>query len=211
MNSDSEFPNRDYPKTMKLRDGRAVQIRPLEQDDYDKLLTFFQDLPEEDCLFLRNDVKDPDLIRKWTTDFNFDRVVPLIVEEDGEIVADGTLHVASHGWMRHVGDIRLVTARTHRHIGLGGLTTRELVAIAEERNLEKLQAHVIEDDIGSVKMFERLGFSKAAVLKGMVKDQRGRMRNLAVMVNDVTSLSRIMEDWIQESMLPSFRIPGDGT
>ena len=119
------------------RQCRTALLRPLEQDDYDRLLAFFHALPEEDCLFLRHDVRDPNLIRKWTTNFDFDRVLPLVAEEDGLIVADGTLHVSPHGWTRHVGQIRLVTARTHRHAGLGALIARELVALAEERGLDK--------------------------------------------------------------------------
>ena len=155
----------DYPKTVKLKDGRAVMLRPLASGDFHKLYAFFEALPDEDRLFLRHNVRDPELIRKWTAEIDLERVIPLVAEDGDAIVADGTLHMATHGWMRHTGLIRLVIARTHRHVGLGALTARELVSLAEQHGLEKLQAHVIEDDLGSVKMFQRLGFEKAATLK----------------------------------------------
>jgi len=201
---------RDYPKTVKLRDGRAVVLRPLANGDFEKLHAFFQELTDEDRLFFRNDVKDPNLIHRWTENIDFDRVIPLVAEDGNRIVADGTLHFRTHGWMQHVGLIGLVVARSHRRSGLGTLTGRELVALAEERNLERVQAFVIEDDLGTVKMFETVGFNKAAVVKDMVKDQKGSRRNLAIMCNDVANVSRAMEDWIHDSMLPAFRVPGAG-
>jgi L-amino acid N-acyltransferase YncA len=200
----------DYPKEVTLRDGRTIRLRPLDKGDFDSLYDFFQELSDEDRLFLRNNVKDPNLIRRWTEKIDFERVIPLVAEDGGRIVADGTLHFRTHGWMQHVGLIGLVVARSHRRSGLGTLTARELVGLAEQRSLERVQAFVIEDDLGTVKMFETVGFNKAAVVKNMVKDQRGNKRNLAIMCNDVANLSRAMEDWIHDSMLPAFRVPGAG-
>jgi RimJ/RimL family protein N-acetyltransferase len=199
-----------YPKTVPLKDGQTVQLRPLARGDYDALHAFFAELPEEDRLFLRHDVRSPDLVRKWVTEPDLTRVTPIVALDGTQIVADGTLHICDHGWMYHVGQIRLVTARSHRHRGLGTVVARELVSLAAERGLEKLQAHVIEDNIGSVKMFERIGFCMAAVLPGLVKDIHGRNRNLAIMINDVSNLGQIIEDWIQDSMIPAYRVPGAG-
>lgn len=199
-----------YPKEATLKDGRVVTIRPLANSDFDKLYEFFQALPEEDRLFLRHDVTDPEVVGKWVEQINFDRAIPLVIEDKDKIVADGTLHLDSHGWARHVGHIRLVTARTHRHVGLGTLIARELAELAAKRDLEKLQSQVIEDNVGSVKLFEKLGFKVVAVLKDLVKDQKGNKRNLAIMINDVADLERIIENWIQDSMIPAFRVPDDG-
>lgn len=202
--------NDRYPKKSTLKDGREVVIRPLTNADFDKLYGFFEALPEEDRLFLRHNVADRDTVAAWVAHIDFERVIPLVAEDADRIVADGTLHLAPHGWSQHVGQIRLVTARTHRRVGLGTLLTRELVALAETHGLEKLQIHIIEDDVGSVKTCEKLGFVTAAVLKDWVKDQRGQKRNLAIMVNDVVDLTRIMEKWILESMQAGYRVPPDG-
>jgi len=199
-----------YPKTVKLKDHRSVVIRPLAQDDFDRLHASFLALPEEDRIFLRHDVRDPELVREWTRNLDFERCIPLMALDGNEIVGNGRLYMMTHGWMQHVGLIRLITAGTHRHAGLGALILRELVALAEERNLEKLQAQVIEDSVAAIKLCQAVGFETAAILKDMVKDQTGRKRNLAIMVSDVANLSRIMEDWIHDSMQPAYRVPGAG-
>ena len=200
----------EYPKEVALKDGTKVAIRTLVPDDFGRLLAFFEALPEEDRVFLRHDVRDPEVIRKWTRDLDLERVIPIVAIDGDELVGNGSLHFMPHECMRHVGHIRLVPARSRRNKGLGALLARELVALAEERDIERLQAHVIEDNVGAVKMFEALGFTKEAVLKGMIKDRSWKVRDLAVMVNDVANLTSIMEEWIQESMLPGYRAPGDG-
>ena len=200
----------EYPKSVSLKDGRSVDLRPLASEDFTRLHEFFVALPEEDRIFLRHDVTDPEVVRKWTDGLDLDRVFPLVAVDGEKIVADGTLHTSAHGWTRHVGQLRLVTARSHRHQGLGALIARELVEVARERNLEKLQAQVIEDDAGALRMLDAVGFKQVAVLKDTVKDTKGEVRNMLVMQNDVADLSRIMEDWIQDSMIPAFRVPGAG-
>ena len=199
-----------YPKTVELKGGERVVFRPVSRDDFEQLLDFLTSLPEGDRLFFRHDVRDPEVVRKWTEDMDFDRLITLVAMDDGSIVGTGRLYVMPHGWMRHVGHVRLITAPKYRRKGMGGLLTRELVTIAADRNLEKLQAHVIEDAVGAVKMFERIGFRKVAVLDDMVKDQSGRTRNLAIMVNNVSNLTQILEDWIEDAMIPAYRVPGGG-
>jgi len=199
-----------YPKTLRLKDGGEVIVRVLARGDFERLLSFFQALPDEDRVFLRHDVRNPGVVRRFTEEQVLDRVVPLVALDGDELIASGSLHIMPHECMRHVGHIRLVTARSRRGQGLGGLLARELVALAEERNLEKLQAHVIKDNDGAVRMFEKLGFKTEAVLTGMIKDRTWRSRDLAIMVNDVSNLTQIMETWIQESMLAGYRVPGDG-
>ncbi|HVP11650.1 MAG TPA: hypothetical protein VMV94_10740, partial [Phycisphaerae bacterium] len=61
----------------------------------------------------------------------------------------------------------------------------------------------------SVKMLQRLGFKVAAVLKDLVKDQAGKKHNLAIMMNDVADLGRILEDWIEDSMISGYRVTED--
>jgi len=194
-----------FPKQVTLKDGRKITIRLLQQGDFDKLLAFFKALPEQDRRFLQHNVTDPAVVRKWTEKLDFTHTIPLVAEDHNQIVADGTLHLSPHGWAEHVGQIRIVIAPDYRHLGLGTVIARELVMLAEERDIEKLYANVIEDDAVSVKMLQRLGFKTAAVLKDLVKDQTGKKRNMAIMMNDVSEVGKILEDWIQDSMIPEFR------
>jgi hypothetical protein len=68
--------NHAHPKNVRLRHGREVVLRPLARDDFGRLYSFFQAIPEEDRLYLAHDMSDPGLIRKWTDELDFERVIP---------------------------------------------------------------------------------------------------------------------------------------
>jgi len=199
-----------YPKELKLKDGRSITARLLDQGDLDRLRNFFHALPQEERAFFRHDVLDPELLRKWTTEIDLDHVVPLVAEADGALAALATLHFSRRGWLRHVGHLRLVIGFAHRRAGLGTLMTRELVGIAHHRDLEKVRVELTTDNAPLIEMLRKLGFDTAAVFKGIAKDIRGDTHDLAVMINDISNLSRLMEDWIVDSMIPAFRVPGGG-
>jgi RimJ/RimL family protein N-acetyltransferase len=199
-----------YPKKVWLKNGQSVSIRPLDREDFGRLYDFLKDLSEEDRLFLRHDVRDPDVVCRWMEELERKTIIPLLALDDDTIIGSGRIHLMKHSWMQHVGHMRLIISKPYRRQGLGGLFARELVGLAEERGLQKLQAHVIEDNQDAVRMFAAIGFRTEAVLKDMVRDQRDRPHNLAIMVNDVTSLSQTLDDWIQDSMVPAYRVPGMG-
>ena len=87
---------------------------------------------------------------------------------------------------------------------------RELVWLASERQLERLLAYTTDDNIGAIKMFTSLGFQKAAVLNSMVKDRSSNTHDLAIMINEVDELDRILEEWVLFSTQPGYRAPGAG-
>lgn len=199
-----------YPVTVTLKDDREVVIRLLQPDDRESLYQFFRSLPEEDRIFFRHDVTDPEIARKWTEEIDLTLAVPLVALDGDEIIGDATLHLDRDGWMQHVGSIRIATATTHRSGGLGTFMTCELVKIAESKGLEKLRANLIENDEGSVKMLQAAGFEINTVLNELARDRQGRTCNVTVMVNYVANLSRIIEDWMHDAVIPAYRVPGGG-
>lgn len=172
-----------YPKQVGLRDGRAVSVRPLADDDADALLKFFIRLPGEDRYFLKDDVTSPKVIEKWTAQRDFDRALPLVACADGEIVADATLVRSRHGANRNVAKIRVVVAPDYRYQGLGTALLRDLCDIAADAELEKVTAELVagvQDD--AIAATERLGFIKAATIHELLRDEQGHPHDLVVMV-----------------------------
>ena len=94
--------NEEYPKKITLPDGLSLSLRPMTRDDQYALYSFFISLGGEDRRFLRNDVTYRKLIEKWARNLNYDRVLPILAEYEGRIVASATLHYQTFGWGRHV-------------------------------------------------------------------------------------------------------------
>jgi RimJ/RimL family protein N-acetyltransferase len=182
-----------YPKKVYLKGGTLVTIRPLEPKDEVKLKEFFLSLPEEDRLFLREDVTKPEVVENFIRNLNYDVVFPLVAEYEDRIVGDATLHMSPYGWSRHVGQIRMVVARDFQKKGLGGHFARLLVQHAMNIGLDKLMAEVVENQTGARKAFEKLGFVVEAKLKGHVKDIHGMKRDLLILSNDCSHIWESME------------------
>ena len=182
-----------FPVHHTLRDGTIVAIRLTEVSDEPALLKFFRSLSEQDRLYLREDVRKEEFIRRFLTRIDGEAVVSLLAEHERQVVGEGTLYSESHGWMRHVGQIRLVVARSFQKKGLGTELARELVRIATGKGLDKMIALIADGQEGAKRAFEKLGFRQEAVLKKHVKDLHGRSRDLIILSNDVTHLWEALE------------------
>lgn len=171
-----------YSKTGKLEDGTQVVLRPLLKEDEKALLEYFQGLPQEDRLCLKEDVTDPKVIENWVYEMNYDNVFPLIAAHHGRIVGDATLHFNPIGWTRHQGEVRLTTDPRYRVRGLGTLLLQNLIDVATQLGLEQLSAEIPPVLDKAFYLFEKLGFEKVAVLEGFVKDRAGAESDLVLMV-----------------------------
>ncbi len=176
---------REYPKEVKLKDGSAIVLKPFEKKDKDALLAFFQKLPEEDRLFLKDNVTDPAVVERWATELNYEKVFPILAWKGNEVVADATLHKNLGGWMKHVGTIRMVVGREFQRSGVGSILANELFLHALKSGLEKIVAEMMETQPGARKVFEKLGFKLEATFHGHVRDQIGVRHDLLVFTKDL--------------------------
>lgn len=181
------------PAHHTLKDGTPVTIRLAGKDDGKVLLDFFRSLPEEDRLYLRDDVTKQEYMDRFIKSIDCDSVFSIVAEVKGKVVGEATLYRTSHGWMSHVGEIRLVVERAQQQKGLGTELAREIVRIAVNRGLDKMIFQMADGQVGARKAFEKLGFKQEAVLKRHVKDIRGRYGDLIIMSNDVSHLWEALE------------------
>lgn len=179
---------KDYPKSIKLKDGTEITIRPMERGDVDDLFGLFERVPKEDKLFLKEDVTDRRVIEGWARDLDYSRVLPLVALESGTIVADATLHRRPQGWTSHVGKVRVVVDRVFREKGLASRLVQELINISENAGLEKIVVEVMDTQETAKKAFERLGFKEEAKLSNYVKDLSGKRHDIAILVHEITPM-----------------------
>ena len=180
-----------YPKKIILPDGFSLILRPMTRDDQYALYKFFIHLPPEDRRFLRNDVTDRKLIEKWARNINFDRVLPILAEYDGNIVANATLHYQTFGWGRHVAEVRVTIAPEFQGRKLGKTLLEEITHLASHGKVEKLLARIVATREGVIQAFENAGFSRLTVLKNYVKDLHSRQyADIALLVKELPEETR---------------------
>ncbi len=182
-----------FPSTITLHDGPAVTVRLMTVADSAAMLAFFQGLPEEDRMFLRNDVTKPEVVDRFVRDVDHELVIGLVAEVSGRIVASATLQREHYGWAAHVGEMRLVVAHDFQRKGLGVLLVRMLVKAAASSGLDLILVRIMDGEFVAMHMIERLGFVHEAVLRNHVRDILGRRRDLHIYTNDVSHIWESME------------------
>jgi L-amino acid N-acyltransferase YncA len=187
MNHDplSAYLRSAYPKTVALRDGMTIAIRPLLADDREEICKFFERVPEEDRAFLKEDVINRDEIETWLDGIVPDNETVMIAEGADRILGTAALFHEAHGWARHVGEIRIVADPATRRQGLGHVLAETIFALAVRLGLEKIVAQMMTDQQGAIRVFELLGFHHEATLRNHVKDRYGHKHDLLIMANDL--------------------------
>lgn len=176
----------EYPKDGTLDDGTHYTVRLLTPDDVSALHTFFQSIPREDRLFLRDDVSDKSVIEDWCQHMDLEMVVPIVAEVDGRIVGEATLHRERRGWMSHVGKIRLVIHPDFRRHGLARTMLHELIEVAlHTGSIQQLNSECMDTQKSAIRMCETAGFAKRAVLPDQVRDLAGDLHDLVILSYDL--------------------------
>jgi len=186
-----------YPKTVRLRDGAEVLLRPLEAGDLESSHRFFLSLPQEDRRFLRIDVTDIANVRLRMEPS--DEVDPwrLVAFADGTIVAEASLHQPRYGWMRHTAELRCIVARDFQARGLGSVLFAEAYQEATRRHIEKLYGIVPSDQPAALRISERLGFRAELTLPDHLRTPEGELKDLVVMTVNLRDLWHRVEDLMQ--------------
>ena len=188
----------DYPKEVILKNGEEVTLDLMVKEDERKLHEFFLRLPEEDRLCLKSNVVDPNVIKSWAQNMNYDHIVPILSKKGDRIVGDATLHRRTIDPPQNVGEIRIVTDRDFRRVGLGTRLAKEIYYLALNKKMNKLIAEIAADQKNVRKTFQHLGFEEEKILEKQVVDLHGNKHDLVVMTQDVDALWKKIKDLIDK-------------
>jgi GNAT superfamily N-acetyltransferase len=159
-----------YPRPVELADGTKVTLRALLPSDASRLVRLFADIPHEELRNLHDDVSNPTVVRRWCQNINYDRVLPIVAEHEGRLVADATLHRRPIGPTRQIGRFRAYVREEYRRRGLGTALLQELMTVGRALGLQQLAVELYEDqkvlknallrsgfrEIGRIPVYERV-------------------------------------------------------
>ena len=179
----SVLPNAEsYPKTIMLRDGAQVKLRPLQEVDKIRLLEFFKHVPEEDRFYLKENVTAPEVIQEWTGNIDFDRIIPIVGLVNERIIADATLHRSRAMARHHLGELSVVVDPAYREVGLGRRLIREMLDIAADVGLHCVAFELVAGrETAAINAASSVGFKEVATLPGRIKDFWGNYQDLVLL------------------------------
>ncbi|MFH1760664.1 MAG: GNAT family N-acetyltransferase [bacterium] len=178
-----------YPKKVRIKDGKEVILRPMEKGDARVLIRFFQRIDENDRIYLRHDVTKKEVIEEWCNNINYERVLPIMALNGGEVIGNSSLHRhGRHNWQEHVGQMRMVVSKEYRRRGLGIILAKEIFFLAFHTQLEILVADMASEQETAIHFFTSLGFRQEAVLKNHIKDINDCKQDLMILTQSVDAL-----------------------
>ncbi|MDB6015867.1 MAG: GCN5-related N-acetyltransferase [Pedosphaera sp.] len=171
-----------FPKEIRLKDGLRCRCRPLRKDDENAFHEFFMAVPSPERMFIKHRVTEPEVIRDWCRNIDLGRNLPLLaLAADGQILGSATLHQQLGGWKRHIGRVSVLVHPEFRGRGLAKTLINEIVEIARNIGLEKVEAEFIGEQEAAIKMFALLGFSNLLRLEDYVKDMQAISHDYVLM------------------------------
>jgi len=172
MSYSIEFELQEFPKTVKLKDGKKAILRPLVKTDEKDYHELFLEIPERERMFIKHRVTDIKVIRNWCRKIDYGHNLPIVATIGGKIVGNATLHQQLGGWKRHVGRVSVLVHPMFRGRGLARKLIAEMAELARQAGLEKIEAEFIGEQEAAVHMFAMLGFSQLMRLDDYVKDMQ---------------------------------------
>jgi ribosomal protein S18 acetylase RimI-like enzyme len=181
MSFNIELELQRFPKVVQLKDGTKATLRPLRRDDEKEFHGLFLSIPEPERMFIKHRVAEIETIRNWCRNIDYGRNLPLVGLIGGKIAGDATLHQQLGGWKRHVGRVSVLVHPEFRGRGLARALISEIVEIARQGGLEKVEAEFIGEQAAAIKMFALLGFSQLLRLENYVKDMQATRHDYILM------------------------------
>ena len=168
------------PRTIALRDGRNVTIRSLEEHDREALLAFGRSLPQDDWLYLRHDLQNPETVARLASAYAAENWRQIVAVADGMVVGYGNVRRLP-GWSDHVGDIHLSVSVGWRRSGVGTALARAIIDAAQDLGVAKVIVEVMEEQGAGRAIFERLGFAVEGVLRRHMRAHDGQPHTLLIL------------------------------
>ena len=185
MSFSIELELQNFPKHIKLKDGKKAALRVLHANDEREFHQLFLDIPERERMFIKHRVQDLKVIHDWCKNIDVGRNLPLLGVVDHKIVGVATLHQQLGGWKRHIGRVSVLVHPEFRGRGLATQLVAETLDIARRAGLERVEAEFIGEQEAAVKMFAMLGFNQLARLEDYVKDMQAIAHDYVLMGLDL--------------------------
>ena len=174
-----------FPKEIKLKEGFKCKARPLRRDDEKSFHEFFLSVPEQERMFIKHRVTEPEVIRDWCKNIDLGRNLPLLALTEGSVIGSATLHQQLGGWKRHIGRVSVLVHPKYRNRGIAKSLVTEIIDLARQGGLEKVEAEFIGEQEGAMKVFAMLGFSNLLRLESYVKDMQAISHDYVLMGLDL--------------------------
>jgi putative acetyltransferase len=170
---------KDWEKTIVLKNGVEVFLRPELATDTETLWDMFSTLSEAS---LRNLVLPftRERVQGWTSNIDYSKTLPILAQVGEErkqrIVGSASLSFNTAETFQHKAELGITVHDDYQNLGLGTELLRHLLEIARKKGLRKIFLLVNTDNERAIHLYKKVGFQIEAKL---VKEhcQNGQLKD----------------------------------
>jgi GNAT superfamily N-acetyltransferase len=168
--------------------GEPISLRLMGPDDREAVLTFAQELPAHDLLFLPRDISQPKVLDAWVREIERGAMTTVLAVSEGIVIGCATIVTEPLSWSPHVAELRIVVLPSARGRGLGRFLAQDAFALAIPLGIEKFTVQMTADQVGAISVFETMGYHAEALLRDHVRDRDGIKHDIVVLSHDVAKV-----------------------
>jgi acetyltransferase len=158
----SPYPEK-YVSLWKMRDGRAVILRPIKPEDEPLWLEMFHDFSEESIRFrlfevIKEPIEHAFSVRYCNIDYDRELAIVAELEEKGSKKMAGVVRLLIDP-DRKSGEIAFIVADPWQGMGLGSKMTDYMIEICKDKRIETLYAVMLPENHRAIKLLKDMGFT----------------------------------------------------
>ena len=162
----------------KMKDGRVVTVRSYKSDDFEAMVSMFQQL-SKGALHFGLPPYDRARLEQWTS--GLDGGIIFLVLDGQSVVGVAAIFGPWNPRLKGVGEFVTYIHQDYHGKGLGTFLTRTILEEAKRKGFHRVTLQVVADNAGAVKAYERAGFVHEGRLKEVFFDDDGRYHDELVM------------------------------
>jgi acetyltransferase len=151
----------EYEKTVLIRRGRSVLLRPIRPEDEPMHEEMFRTFSAETRRFrFFGPVKESHEMLARYTQIDYDREMAIIAEldEGGRKKMAGVVRLIADPY-NETAEYAIVIGDPWHKLGLGTVMTRYILEIARARGIRNVYAYVLEDNLAMLHLFKKFNFT----------------------------------------------------
>ncbi|MBI4659017.1 MAG: GNAT family N-acetyltransferase [Verrucomicrobia bacterium] len=176
-----------YPKEIELKSGFRCELLPLRHRDEKAFRALLEAVPDHERMFIKCPIRNPEVVHSWCRHIDYGHILPLLAHADRRVIGQAALHQQLGGWKRHIGRVCVLVHPKYRGRGLARAMVLEIVEIARQLGLEKLEAEFIAEQEHAMRVFGMIGFMPLVQLPDYVKDMQAVSHDYIVMGLDLVT------------------------
>lgn len=158
-------------KTITTKKGSQAIIRTVSKDDLDDMLSYVNNLIDEDTYLLLsgthlNREEESKYLDDSLTKLNTGKKIHLVVTVDGKFAGSCEARIMDKR-KSHIGEVGISIAKKYREEGIGAEILKTLISECRKTGLRLLYLHCFENNERAIHLYKKIGFIPAGVVPGV--------------------------------------------